>query len=112
MRKLNNRYRRGIAMEMAITMMLIMVALSIILITIWTLQFEHQQSDLKAFEEKILEYKVTDMAQKNGDQNEEVVINGKTYTVTESGTKYEIKDGDVIVLTIEISNDGTITSWQ
>ena len=56
MRKVNNRYKRGIAMEMAIGAMLIMVALSIILYTVAMLQINNTQSDLSDFNAKIEEY--------------------------------------------------------
>lgn len=73
MRKVNNRYKRGIAMEMAIGVMLIMVALSIILVTVWELQFDHVRSDLTSFEEKIIEYQ---LEESNVD---EIWINGTKY---------------------------------
>lgn len=57
MRKQNNRYKRGIAMEMAIGVMLIMVAFSIILYTVAMLQIKNTQSDLDDFNAKIDEYK-------------------------------------------------------
>ena len=56
MQKQNNRWRRGIAMEMAIGAMLIMVALSIILYTVAMLQINNTQSDLSDFNAKIEEY--------------------------------------------------------
>ena len=76
MRKVNNRYKRGIAMEMAIGVMLIMVALSIILVTVWELQFDHVRSDLTSFEEKIIEYQAEDLS--NSD-DVEIFVNGKKY---------------------------------
>ena len=74
MRKVNNRYKRGIAMEMAIGVMLIMVALSIILVTVWELQFDHVRSDLTSFEEKIIEYQLEE---------------SNVYEIWINGTKYE-----------------------
>ena len=56
MRKVNNRYKRGIAMEMAIGTLLLMVALSIILYTVAMLQIKNTQNDLQDFETKIDEY--------------------------------------------------------
>ena len=73
MRKVNNRYKRGIAMEMAIGVMLIMVALSIILVTVWELQFDHVRSDLTSFEEKIIEYQLEES------DVDEIWINGTKY---------------------------------
>ena len=57
MRKQNNRYKRGIAMEMAIGTLLIMVAFSIILYTVAMLQIKNTQNDLQDFKTKIEEYK-------------------------------------------------------
>ena len=56
MRKQNNRWRRGIAMEMAIGTLLLMVALSIILYTVAMLQIKNTQNDLDDFDAKIEEY--------------------------------------------------------
>lgn len=57
MRKQNNRWRRGIAMEMAIGTLLLMVALSIILYTVAMLQIKNTQNDLDDFNSQIDKYK-------------------------------------------------------
>ena len=57
MRKQNNRWRRGIAMEMAIGTLLLMVALSIILYTVAMLQIKNTENDLDDFDAQIDKYK-------------------------------------------------------
>lgn len=57
MRKQNNRWRRGIAMEMAIGTLLLMVALSIILYTVAMLQIKNTQNDLQDFDAQINKYR-------------------------------------------------------
>ena len=52
--------RRGIAIEMAIVMMFIMIALSIVLISICGVQIEHMKEDIEDFNKKIDEYRVLD----------------------------------------------------
>lgn len=48
--------RRGIAIEMAIGAMFIMIALSIVLFSISEMQIDHRNQDLQDFENKIQEY--------------------------------------------------------
>ena len=77
MKKLNNRYRRGIAMEMAIGLMLLSVALSIILYTVAMLQIKNTQFDISSFEEKILSY------QEDAAIGTVIQVNGKSYELKE-----------------------------
>ena len=88
MKKQNNRYRRGIAMEMAIGMMLFSVAFSLLLYTVSMLQIRSMKNDLADFEAKVKEYQAEEY--KNGleiptDEDEYFFVNGKTYTVTQNG---------------------------
>lgn len=92
MRKLNNRYKRGIAMEMAIGMMLTMVALSIILVTISMIQIKNRQYDLTSFEEKILEYQAEELTD---GESVDISVNGKKYKLEKAGDelkKTELSD--------------------
>ena len=73
-------------MEMAIGMMLTMVALSIIIVTISMIQIKNRQYDLTSFEEKILEY-----------QLEESGVD-KTWI---NGTEYERKDNQFLPVSNE-----------
>ena len=132
--------RRGIAIEMAIGAMFIMMALSIVLISISGMQIAHRDNDLKDFDNKVEVYEITDSIENDLKKNvnpfseittdvKVVVINQKEYTVSlaqsttnENITKntYTISKGESIILTIEIKtvtdNNGvttnTITSWR
>lgn len=57
--------RRGIAIEMAIGAMLIMMALSIVLISISGMQHKHAMDDRGDFVKKIEAYEITDYILKN-----------------------------------------------
>ena len=92
MKKQNNRYRRGIAMEMAIGMMLFSVAFSLLLYTVSMLQIRSMKNDLADFEAKVKEYQAEDC--KNGleiptDEEEYFSVNGKTYKVTKGDNGVE-----------------------
>ena len=131
--------RRGIAIEMAVGAMLIMMALSIVLISISGMQNQHRKSDLEDFAEKIEVYEITDSIKNDLKKNvnpfseietdaKVVVINQKEYTVSlaqstmnENITKnvYTISKGESIILTLEIKTvtddnvtTNTITSWR
>ena len=94
MRKQNNSYKRGIAMEMAIGMMFVMVALSIILYTVSMLQIKNFKSDVAAFEEKVLNYQAEGMT---SDKNYTTTVNGKSYEITVDDNNEPVftqKDGD------------------
>ena len=129
--------RRGIAIEMAIGAMLIMMALSIVLISISGMQHKHAQDDRGDFVKKIEAYEITDYILKNHKADEPVVAINKNdatddsaaYTVycekdLENGnyvyTVRSVTTGSVI-LTLEINTvtdaNGTITkntiiSWR
>jgi len=107
-RKQSNRFRRGIAIEMAVGMMLIMIALSIILLTVSRLQSGHRREDLADLNERIEIYRILDTIDEDG--IDAVKDNG--YTVTQSGNTYEIKNGEKTVVTVEITDGNTIASWK
>ena len=52
--------RRGIAIEMAVGAMFIMIALSIVLISVSNMQIDHRDNDLDEFNEKIESYQILD----------------------------------------------------
>lgn len=133
--------RRGIAIELAIGAMLIMMALSIVLVSISGMQNRHKESDLEAFVNKIEVYEIMDSIENDLKQNvnpfseietdaKVVVINQKEYTVSlaQSTTNeniteniYTISKGERIILTLEIKTvtdddanvtTNTITSWR
>lgn len=131
--------RRGVAIEMAIGAMFIMIALSIVLISISGMQTRHMKNDLDEFDKKVEVYEITDSIENDLKKNvnpfseittdvKVVVINQKEYTVslTQSTTNenitkntYTISKGESIILTIEIKTvtegnitTNTITSWR
>lgn len=108
MRKQSNRFRRGIAIEMAVGMMLIMIALSIILLTVSRLQSGHRREDLVDFNERIEIYRILDTIDEDGI----AAVKDKGYTVTQSGNTYEIKNGEKTVVTVKITDGNTIASWK
>ncbi len=107
MRKQNNRFRRGIAIEMAIGMMFIMVALSIILLTVSKLQSGHRKNDLDDFKERVEVYQILDTICDEGI----AAVEEMGYTVTQADNTYEIKDDGKTVVTLEITG-GKIASWK
>ena len=110
--------RRGIAIEMAIGAMFIMIALSIVLISISGMQTRHMKNDLDEFDKKVEVYRVIDEIEKT------VKIDHIPTTITidetqvyninqgEETNEYTVtKDGETI-LTFTIGNNNTITSWR
>ena len=108
--------RRGVAIELAIGVLLVMSALGIILVTNASLQNKEMKSDVSRFEQKIELYEITDY-----------IISGSelptdyehiTTPVTENEIEYTVhtvKKGDDIILTFKTMNvEGkeVITSWN
>ena len=121
--------RRGIAIEMAIGAMFIMMALSIVLISISGMQTRHMKNDHNDFHEKIEVYEVADYIVNNHKPNQPVTeIENKTkFKVVANGGNndyvYTISKDEEVILTLEIrtteSGEGdqkittnTITSWR
>jgi hypothetical protein len=124
--------RRGIAIEMAIGAMFVMMALSIILVSISGMQTKHMKSDLGDFEKKVEVYQVLDGIEKELNTDEDpfkdftdntpkiIKINEIDYTVNFVKTNtYTISKGNDVVLTLEIKTvtnnnitTNTITSWR
>ncbi len=104
-------YRRGIAIEMAIGLMLLVVALSIVLLTVSMLQIRNQASDLLAYEQKVLSFAVEDLTPSTVavESDKAVTINSKAYTVKKkSETEYDISVGGAKVYTVTV-DDGKMT---
>ena len=78
MKKQNNRYRRGIAMEMAIGMMLFSVAFSLLLYTVSMLQIRSMKNDISDFEAKVKEYQAEELGE---NESEKISVNGKEFEV-------------------------------
>ena len=124
--------RRGIAIEMAIGAMLIMMALSIVLISISGMQHKHAQDDRGDFVKKIEAYEITDYILKNHKADipvdainiNDAIDGSDEYTVVceklDNGNyAYTISKTDSVILTLEINtvtdNNGTkntIISWR
>lgn len=120
--------RRGIAIEMAIGAMFIMIALSIVLISISDMQIAHRDNDLKDFDNKVEVYEITDYILKNHKDNQvvEKIGDSDVYSVhcdhldNTNNYTYTISKTNSVILTLEIKtvtdNNGvttnTITSWR
>lgn len=105
--------RRGIAIEMAVGAMFIMIALSIVLISVSNMQIDHRDNDLDEFNEKIELYEITDKILSgtvtNGTEIE--TSSGSKFTINIVENKYDVIDFEgKVVLTLTVS-DGKITSW-
>ena len=88
--------RRGIAVEMAVVVMLIFVALSIVLMSISEMQVDHRVSDLSDFDRKTELYEITDFILEN-------------HQSIDTSSTYEIKDGNgedaVVIRTYHIKKE-------
>jgi len=81
--------RRGAAIEMAIGMMFLVMALTIILLTNGLLQASHAKDDLNDFEEKIVYFEIEDYVKANKPKE---VVEYKGYTITPEGNRYIVVD--------------------
>lgn len=125
--------RRGIAIEIAIGAMFVMIALSIVLLSISGMQSAQGNRDLAEFQEKIDMYELTDkvLAKKitfpEGSKSTEFVAeDGNKYIIsydteirneieyTDYVIKKQLNDEDnteTVVLTFTVDNNNKITSW-
>ena len=107
--------RRGVAIELAIGVMFVMMALGIILVTNASLQNRQMNSDLADYEEKIEMYEITDWIIENKNTSE-FVTKFKSefvgYEINVDSNKYTVKQGENTVLTIVFDDDGSIKSWN
>ena len=118
--------RRGIAIEMAIGAMFIMIALSIVLISISGMQNAYKKQDIEEFNEKVESYEILDYLIKNKTLNNtfnddgtmDVLINQTTYKISKADNAeanntatYTVTDNGEVVLTFITDADGKITSW-
>ena len=120
--------RRGVAIELAIGVMFLMIAFTIMLLSTSALQNDHRVDDYQSFKEKIEvdhigEYVVenrTSYTQSNDmkaiEKNAEENIPEGYFVLHKEINKYEIYRGDgdsaELVLTIELNADSTIKSWK
>lgn len=115
--------RRGVAIELAIGVMFLMIAFTIMLLSTAGLQNDHRVDDYRDFKEKIEvdnigEYVVANRGSYDGELKKvEIDIEYEnTYSAKVVDNKYEIYrvDGEELelVLTIELNADNTIKSWK
>lgn len=123
--------RRGVAIELAIGVMFLMMAFTLMLLSTAGLQNDHRVDDYQSFKEKIEvdnigEYVVANRGSYNGELKKvEIDIEYEnTYSAKVVDNKYEIYrvDGEELelVLTIEFDDNGTpidlsddtIKSWK
>lgn len=110
--------RRGVAIELAIGVMFLLMAFTIMLLSTAGLQNSHRNNDYKEFNERIEINNVGEYVLANPTQTN-IIVNDIHYTVKINNNKYEIYRGDSLtdfeglepVLTIELDGD-KITSWK
>lgn len=115
--------RRGIAIEIAIGAMFVMIALSIVLLSISGMQSAQGNRDLAEFQEKIDMYELTDKVLAGTEYDESgtykdytvtvaQVDGGNTYNYTVTKTNSEGESTLVLTFTVKVNNDKKqITSW-
>ena len=114
--------RRGAAIELAIAVIFLMMALSIILVSIATMQGSHRKKDVADLKDKVERMQVTedvsDYVSKYYKDNNSYPASGTTFTI-ESGYQVAVEgniytvtsEGNTIV-TITIDGSGNIISWN
>ena len=114
--------RRGVAIELAIGVMFLLMAFTIMLLSTAGLQNRHRNDDYNSFKERIEinnvgEHVLSNRDIYNGSATHSILIDSNysvRYTATEN--KYEIFRGEgedaELVLTIELGSDNSITSWK
>lgn len=110
--------RRGVAIELAIGVMFVMMALGIILVTNASLQNRQMNSDLADYEEKIEMYEITDWIMNNPGLNNykasfpDCEMN---WTGNDDTRTYIVTKGGEQILSFVAEKDGDkykITSWN
>ena len=100
--------RRGAAIELAIGVMFVMIALSIILVTNASLQNKEMKSEVADLEHKIELMEITDKILADPDVTQyldyKISNNNGTYTVTDNAEN--------VVLTFTVDENGKIISWN
>lgn len=110
--------RRGVAIELAIGVMFVMMALGIILVTNASLQNKQMNSDLADYEEKIEMYKITDWIMNNPDLDNHTASFPDcemNWTENDDTRTYIVTKGGEQILSFVAEKDGDkykITSWN
>lgn len=101
------RSRRGAAIEMAVVVMFLMMGLSIILVSVSTIQISQRNKDVDALNEKVELMEITDNIIKSGSPGE-----GYDLEITDEG-KYIVRDSENNKIVLEFTvKDGKISSWN
>lgn len=123
--------RRGVAIELAIGVMFLLMAFTIMLLSTAGLQNRHRNDDYNSFKERIEINNVGEYVSKHSTafvvgqlkKVEDVTNDGVNdnvpegyYVLRSEDNKYEIFRGEgedaELVLTIELGSDNSITSWK
>lgn len=105
--------RRGAAIEMAIGVMLLMIAVSIVLLTLSTIKHDRKEDDVAQLENRIEEMQVTDSIIEGNElptgysyETEMVTENEIEYTL------YKVYKNDELVFSFKVNGEDVITSWK
>ena len=116
--------RRGVAIEMAVGVMLIMLAVSIILLSLATIKVDRQNDDLADLNTRVTLDEIGEYVCENRNSYDEgiltpIEIDGEetvysaTKTIdTENNITLVITEDDAVVLTIVLTESGNIISWK
>jgi hypothetical protein len=117
--------RRGVAMELAIGVMFLMIAFTIMLLSTAGLQNRHRNDDYKDFNQMIEINNVGEHVFGNTDIDyidnlAEITLYDNDYTVQKAVNEYKIYRGHDLeslegldpILTITYDSNGKITSWK
>lgn len=108
--------RRGVAIELAIGVMFLMIAFTIMLLSTAGLQNDHRVDDYRDFKEKIEvdnigEYVIGNQEKYKTETNIIIDEIDTGYDVMYSDSTYKIYKGEDVVLTIEMDGN-KIISWK
>lgn len=98
--------RRGAAIEMAVVVMFLMMGLSIILVSVSTIQISQRNKDVDALNEKVELMEITDYILANPN-----ATSYDGYSITNNAGNYSVTKNDKIVLEFTIEG-GKISSWN
>lgn len=102
--------RRGAAIEMAIGVMLLMIAVSIVLLTLSTIKHDRKEDDVAQLENRIELMQITDYIIANPEETE---YRGYSISFTDEIQKVNIDEGSTILRTYTVLKDGeTVLSFE
>lgn len=116
--------RRGAAIELAMIVLALLMVVSIVLLTMASIQYNNLKSDISGFESKIELYEIGEYVCEHradfGEQAEAITFDGKATDFSATKTVDDdtgnitllITENEQTVLTIVLKDDGTIISWK